>query len=171
MKLFQIAQENLLCLGISSNQSKKYRQLSLTCSIYSLFMLLSAAFLTFEANTFKEYTNSVYTTSSLIAINILFTIIYIKREKLFKLFDDGEHFFDESEFIQICWTLLIHPVITDDFKKIFRNWKFDVDKTPCRYSFSGGNVFRNIKLGIINSDTRVHHISESHFLLLQLLFY
>lgn len=98
MKPFRVIQKKFSLLGIVPKQSKRSRlKLVKTCLIYGLFTISNISFLVFDVNTFTEYVNNIYVTSTVIMITSQFTILVIKNDQVFKLIIDCENLIDESE--------------------------------------------------------------------------
>lgn len=109
MKVFQEVQKNFIAFGIVPNQSKLNGKLAVTWLVLSLSTTLSASFLVFDAETFQEYTTSIYLSSGGAMAAALFTITIFKMEKLFKLKDVIETTINESELILKLLNSLQHP--------------------------------------------------------------
>lgn len=98
MKLFQSIRQNLSILGIDSIQSKyTRRKLVITLLNLSFITAANVLYLVLEANTFEEFANNIYTTSSCALTCINFSVTIFKQEELFDLMDDFEIFIDKSE--------------------------------------------------------------------------
>lgn len=118
MKLFQIVQKNFLVLGISSNQSRFNGKLAKTCLIYSLGSISSVAFLFFEAETFIEYTSNIYVTTALTGISTYFIFWILKLQNFFKLIDNIERFYEESEYFVFDIRIVLFKIVN-----LFQNLK------------------------------------------------
>lgn len=99
MKLFSLIRKNFDILGICLDQSNhrfntKIFFISfsygLTCVSYFLFLF-------YEANTFWEYTNNIYATSTAILIVTCFLIIIYQITNVFELIENCENFVNKSE--------------------------------------------------------------------------
>lgn len=101
IKLFQIIKQNFAKLGISSNlstQNNLFNKNVLTASLfYGLNITLNGIFLFFKANTFREYTDSIYPTSAVITISVCFANTLFKMTKLFDFFERCDTIADERE--------------------------------------------------------------------------
>ena len=98
MKLFQNIQKTLALLGINSNQQNRFNVKSMIShSVYGLGLISSAVFFFFKANTFEEYSNNAYITTSFAVCAACFTIFVFKTKTLMELIDDWEEFFEKSE--------------------------------------------------------------------------
>lgn len=96
MKAFQILQDNFAAFGIEPNQSKSNKRGVMTWLILSLSATSGSIFLAFDAKTFQEFINCMYTTSSAVVVAVIFTIMFLNMEKLFKLTDCIEKTIDKS---------------------------------------------------------------------------
>lgn len=97
LKLFQIIQDNFAFVGIGSNQPYWNAKSAKTLFIFSLFTALGAMFLFFEANTFLEFTMSVYVTTAVLGTGISFLAMLNQKETIFELIDRLEEFVDERK--------------------------------------------------------------------------
>lgn len=117
MRSFQKIQRILKTFGLTPNQSKTNEKLVMMWLILSLGTIAGVAFLAFEAKTFQEYTDGIYTTSAGIVITALFTTLIFKKEKLFKLIDSFEKIITESELVLELARKVLHP---DNFRRILK---------------------------------------------------
>lgn len=96
MKLIQSAQDCLAMLGLSSNQSL----FNLKFLMAEFFMFANVGcnwlFIIYEANTFREYTNSSFLTSTYTMAAICFTIFAKERKHIFKMIEIGTELFEKS---------------------------------------------------------------------------
>lgn len=99
MKIFRKFQRILKTLGLAPNQSRTNEKLVMTWLILSLGTIAGAIFLVFEAKTFQEYTNGIYTTSAGTVVTTIFTTMILKMEKLLRLIDNFDKTIVESEFV------------------------------------------------------------------------
>ena len=98
MKLFQNSQKTMAILGINSNQQTGFNtRLMITFSMLGLGLISSAIFFFFEANTFEEYSNSAYVTTSIAVCSACFTIFVFKTKTVMELIDDWEEFHTKTE--------------------------------------------------------------------------
>lgn len=98
MKILRTVQQNFVYLGIScSNQLSINAQYVGTCLIYGVGITFSAIFLFREANSFQEYTDNLYITTSLVVGFCCITNIFLKVNELFQLIDKLEKTIEKSE--------------------------------------------------------------------------
>lgn len=102
LKSFEIIQKNLAFAGITpnlANQSYPFNRtilfgfLTLGSAIYC-----SVVFIIYEADTFAEYTQSVYVVSLAILIILVLLMMVLKVKKLFNFIDCCEDFINTSEY-------------------------------------------------------------------------
>lgn len=87
MKVFNVFQRNLLFLGF--NPTNPFDKKILGCfSLIALTNTMCLVFLISTANTFIEYTQSIYFTAAIFAISIVFTCFVLQIEELFKIIDE-----------------------------------------------------------------------------------
>ena len=88
MKLFQSVQRQFAELGINSQQLiQTYpfnRTILLISFSYVCNIISYSSFMYYEANTFREYTDSVYVTSTNVLVAICFAIVVLQVEGFFK---------------------------------------------------------------------------------------
>lgn len=97
MKHFRLIRKNFALLGISLNQPRHNWNSVITFLVYGLAMISSIVFLVVKANTFFEYIQNIFITTSLILVGVIYTIMLFQMEQMFKLMDEIEKFYDESE--------------------------------------------------------------------------
>lgn len=68
--------------------------------MFVLMISFYVAFLLKIANTFKEYTYSIYFTSSISIITFSFMVFVFKMKKIFELIDRSEIYIEKSNCIQ-----------------------------------------------------------------------
>lgn len=90
MKFFQSNQQNLSILGISSIEKPFNRRMMKAYLIYGLSTISANLFLILEANSFSQYTNSVFVTTALAMILICFSMMVFKATELYQFMDDCE---------------------------------------------------------------------------------
>lgn len=99
MKHFQIVRKNFALLGINANQSRFNHKSAFAFSIYSLNVTLCGAFLFSDDNTFLEYTMNVFITTSIITAWVDFLVIFLQKDKIFKMMFEFEEYYDKSGYI------------------------------------------------------------------------
>ena len=96
MKLYQIVQKDFALLGISPNQPNFDQKSVMAFLIFSLGIISGTVFLFFKANTFLEYTQSIYATTTIFDAWIGFIIFLVKKEKILELMNDIEKYANEK---------------------------------------------------------------------------
>lgn len=104
--LFQLVQENFSTLGISKTQSAYSFRIKVVIGYLLLGtdFIIHLKFLFDEANSFKEYSECIFTTSITVMGLWSYAILIHKREKLLEFIDKCENMlnlFKESKFIII----------------------------------------------------------------------
>lgn len=84
-------------MGIGPNQHQFNRKSLETFFMYGLSSTLCGAFLICDANSFREYTDSIYMTSLTIAIAINFANFVSTSTKLFQYIHDAEEYFNSRK--------------------------------------------------------------------------
>lgn len=97
MKLFEIVRRNFAILGISPHKHPFNRNSLETFFICGLSCILCGVFLICNANTFREYTESIYMTTMQMVIASIFTIVVVKTSKLFQFVDDFEKYIENRK--------------------------------------------------------------------------
>lgn len=98
VKLMQVAQQNCeLILGIGLNRKRLNANVLIISFIIWSAALSDVLFLYFEAKTFREYTESVFVTTTMITIGTCFTIIVVMKDVLFNLINFVESIANTSE--------------------------------------------------------------------------
>lgn len=102
MKLFQLIRKNFMALGIDSKQAfdstKPYNKKILGCffmiGLNNIFFLV---YMFHIAESFLEYTESMYMASAAIVIGVIFICLVLKMKKLFELIDGIEKHINGEE--------------------------------------------------------------------------
>lgn len=101
MRLFQIIKRDLVILGVDSNQStNKYvynGNIFLCCFLCASCIILTGVFVFCEANSFIEFTESIYLLSSAIMITAAATFACFKFKVLFDYIETLENTVNSSE--------------------------------------------------------------------------
>lgn len=101
IQLFQIVRRNFAMLGISSNclnqPNRLDTNLSLASLSYSFSVIAHVIFLLQETKNFREFTDNVYETSSVITVFICFVIVVFKMRKLFEFIESCQNIIDKRE--------------------------------------------------------------------------
>lgn len=97
MKYFQAVQKHLTILGIDAAQRPFNQKTIIIFLLYALNSTFIFVFLVNETISFREYIDAIYMTAASIAINIHFTFVAIKMEKLFAFFGTMEDIIENSE--------------------------------------------------------------------------
>lgn len=147
MKLYRVIQKNFSLLGIVPKQSKSSRKkLAMTSSIHILDTTSSLIFLVFKANTFIEYVNNIYVTTTGIMMSICFANIAVKSDKLFDIINGVEKFVDESEcvFWMIHVELLLKlPNCDEIINMFFRIYKYKIERNLCQNQSKNEKMVEN----------------------------
>lgn len=90
--IFQLVQKYLSVLGISKAQSKRsvHVKVLIGCLLLGTNIILHLKFLFDEANSFKEYTESIFMSTVTVMSFWCYISMFYKREELFKFIDEGE---------------------------------------------------------------------------------
>lgn len=88
MEPFQLVRKTLTILGINPNRHAFIDKLLIAFGLFYSSSILSCVFFFIEAETFREYTESIYTLTANIAITFCFTYIIIKMDQLFQYIED-----------------------------------------------------------------------------------
>lgn len=97
MKIFQSTKQFLANVGIAPDSRPFNLRNSLTLLVFGITVILVSSFLFCEANTFKEYTESIYMTSVSWAIFITFLSVIWKKEYIFLFTDQWEKIAETSK--------------------------------------------------------------------------
>lgn len=105
MKILGLVQTNFATIGINPNRSRRQHlsnaKISIGFLILSCFFICSFIFAISEAETFTEYTQSIYMISTVAFIILAFAIIIFNVEKMFELINDCENIADISECVRL----------------------------------------------------------------------
>lgn len=92
MKVFEIFQKNAIFIGIHANQLKRnhsFNKQNVQCfCVLGVLSIFSDFYFIRSANSFREYTQSVYITSMSNAVFLVFSIAIWQMESLFQFIDD-----------------------------------------------------------------------------------
>lgn len=103
MKLFQTSQKYFENFGIDSRQMSKNHLFNaknvLASAVLCLDILSSGAFLLYEAQTFYEYADSVYTTSCAENSCVIYMVIFWNMRKFFKFIEKFENLVEHSKYL------------------------------------------------------------------------
>lgn len=100
MKLFLECRKNFAFLGINSNQQTKVNgKLAATYIIQGISFIFGATFLFLKADTFQEYSNSAYITTSTSVSFAVFVNAVFKRTELFNYINSLDEFVEKSEYM------------------------------------------------------------------------
>lgn len=98
MELFQFAQKNLATLGIIPNQQYPFNGKNVMAFIcFWTDNILNIIYLFAKANSFDDYTNSVFITTCTSGVSVCFTIIALNAKNLFKLVDTAGKIYNFGE--------------------------------------------------------------------------
>lgn len=100
MKIFQSTVEFLAILGITAQSRPiNFRTFSALMA-FAVIVILVGAFLFCEASNFKEYTDSIYTSSVSIAIFLTNSLVIWKKDYIFLFIDCWENIAVTSEYVK-----------------------------------------------------------------------
>lgn len=88
MEPFQSVRKTLTILGINQNGSAFIDKVLIAYYVYCSSTILSCVFFFTEAESFREYTDSIYTLTANIAVTFCFTYIIIEMDQLFQYIED-----------------------------------------------------------------------------------
>lgn len=101
IKFFQTLQENFAIVGIRSNQSIQKspfnRRNSVALFMHSILVVLSLLYVLYDAHSFQEYTNGLYSVLAFIVSVICFIIIIWTTDKWFEFIEFLENTVNKSE--------------------------------------------------------------------------
>lgn len=97
MKLLRSTQRYMAILGIYRNRNLLNVKFLMPEIIFFTYVLQNWLFLTFVASTFREYTNSIFLTSTDTMAAACFTIFATKKGHIFKMIDIGKELIKKSE--------------------------------------------------------------------------
>ena len=98
MKTLLFVQKTLAMLGFSSNQPLCNKQFFTGFAVSCLSILSFSVFLLHEADTIKEFTNSIYVTAASVAIFTCFINTVFNRSKLTLFFEMLDENVNNSEY-------------------------------------------------------------------------
>lgn len=87
MKIFQVTLEYFAILGITSQSRPINVRNLMTIIAFAIMVHLLGAYLLCVAANFKEYTESIYITSAVIALFIIFLSVIWNKENIFQFID------------------------------------------------------------------------------------
>lgn len=108
MKLFELHKENLEILGIHANQQHAFHGMKIQIAHLALYVgsILGTIFFFSQIKSFRDYTDSIYTTSAIIGITISFTHITFQTDKLFQFIENCQKLMDNRK-LKSNWPNLI----------------------------------------------------------------
>lgn len=101
MKLFQTGQKYMAMMGIYPTQSLINVNFFLTIFASAINIIANWAFLVFEASSFREYTNSIFITSTITMIVMCEIYFTLKKSRIFAVIALCENQIAKSELIHI----------------------------------------------------------------------
>lgn len=100
MKIFELTLKNFATVGITANLPRQPYPLNARIStgflILNSYLICNAVFVVYEAETFTDYTQSIYIGSSTALILFALIILVFKSKKLFQLIGDCENLINTS---------------------------------------------------------------------------
>lgn len=101
LRILQTLQQKFAILGICPIETKQAcnsrNKLLIGFCIFGISSISHCVFLFGVANTFEEYTNSIYMTTMTISIAAVYLIVVWKMENLFQFIENCEQIIDKSE--------------------------------------------------------------------------
>lgn len=101
MKSFQSAVEYLASLGITQSQAMQSNPFNVKNIVHMLLFGITAylcgAFLIYTANSFKDYTESIYISSVTMLVFVVFVILIWKMENVFKFIETWKKTSEQSK--------------------------------------------------------------------------
>lgn len=97
MKLFQSIQKSYAILGISQCQPSFNIRILVASLGFGSGIILSNVFLFRDIENWKEFTDTIFVNSSVILVDICFSNMIFKMEKLFQFIDCCEKIFETSK--------------------------------------------------------------------------
>ena len=101
IKIFQIIQKNFATIGIGPNSAMQLRvfngKILFTSLTLASFILSNLVYFFKDAETFTEYTQTIYLGSGGILVTLAFIIILLHLNELFKIINDCECLVNTSE--------------------------------------------------------------------------
>lgn len=86
-------------MGIHSDQPHFNANSKKTFLVLGTGSASSIVFLAFDADDFEEYARNIHVTTTLALIILAFFNLLSRKEEIFKLIDDSEKFYDQSELV------------------------------------------------------------------------
>lgn len=96
MNFFQESKRSFVTLGITSNERTFNRKALLVIACYCVDDTLHCIHLLRVANTFDEYSESIFTTTTTVMITVLFIVIAIKWKNISELIDGIDELAEKS---------------------------------------------------------------------------
>lgn len=120
MKLFQTGQKYFENMGIDSRQLRKNHphfntKNVLASCIFCLDVISATVFLLYEAHTFYDYADSVYSTSCAENSCVIFMIIFWKMPKFFKFIKKFENLVESSKFVMTKFEIVFNLSLVVSF--------------------------------------------------------
>lgn len=101
MKILQLLQTNLAGVGVHSDLPLQpypfNKKILMNFLILLLFLICNSVFAIDEAESFGEYTQSIYVITCVTIVILTFVIIILNVKKLFQLINNGEKLVNTSE--------------------------------------------------------------------------
>lgn len=106
MEIFKSNQKFLVTLGITRHQAMQTQpfnaKISLQLFIFCLPVISFSGYFIFEANSFKEYTESIYFISAVAGVGLKFLMFALNSEQFFNFVDSWGKCTEESEYGTTC---------------------------------------------------------------------
>lgn len=98
MKILQVVQKTLAIVGICQNPTRaSSRKIKLILSLFVLAIIFSTIYICHDANTFLEYSYSMYLTTVIALVIFDYVIVIFNMSKLFDLIFECQEIFEQSK--------------------------------------------------------------------------
>lgn len=97
MKIFQSTMKFLAVLGLTAESRPFNMRNLLSLIVFEVLVLSCLAFLFFEAKTFRDYTESIYFSSTAILMFLISLTFIWKKDNIFKFIDKWQEISEASE--------------------------------------------------------------------------
>lgn len=139
MKILQSVQKNLAIVGVCSNPTHaSNRRIKLMFSLFVYSFAASAMYFCHDANTFPEYSSSMYITAAIALTTFIYAIIILNMPKLFDLISKCQEICEQSKSISFN-VISICTAIDERNDVPFQNHKWN-------YARRRSMIERNCKL-------------------------
>lgn len=123
MKFFQLIQTNFKLIGIDASKRNERFNARNSFAQFMIFQLLffTSAYLLFKAESYREYADCYYISSTILGVCINFSMVSWNMAKMFELIESVESFTQKSKFWRTfhCIKRKIHKIMNRIWKKLF----------------------------------------------------